>query len=106
MQPKFLQTSLGWQGKGRGDLFEAAVGDFVFVPAEVVAEFVEEGGADFVAVVLLFCADPFPDVGEEEADAGDVLECGVVEEAGAFEESEFVAFEAFVIGSTTGVVFQ
>ena len=37
--------------------------DLVLVPAEVVAEFVEEGGAHFIAVVVFFLADPLPQVG-------------------------------------------
>ena len=43
-------------------LFQPAFADVVLVPAEVVAEFVQEGGADLVAVILLVLLHPIPQV--------------------------------------------
>jgi hypothetical protein len=72
---------------------EAALAHLVLVPAEVVAEFVEKGGADFIAVVVFFATSPFPEIAEEKADAWELLRTGLIHRRGAFEKPEFIAVE-------------
>jgi hypothetical protein len=42
---------------------QSAFRDFLLVPAEVVAEFMQESGANFVTIVVLLLAHPFPKIG-------------------------------------------
>ncbi len=80
---------------GRTESVEVAVEEVGFVEAEVVAQFVEIGYADFFEVVGEGFFGVFPDVGEEEEDfGGEGVGVGGLVEGGADEEAEGVGLNA------------
>lgn len=84
-----------WSADGRS--VEVAVGEVVFIKAEVVAEFVEKGSTHFFAIEVVVFVGVLPDVFEKKDDLGGevVGACIGVGEGFANEEAEGVGFNFF-----------